>query len=338
MHLRPPGSCHLGQAPSVDLSAADRIVRFIVEILIYLRHPRLVFTFRQRVGYWPRSALPLRFHEKFLWRKLFDHDPRHVELTDKLRAKAYVQQYWPDIRVAALHWQGTDPDQIPAAILAGDCAIKARHGSGMNLFVRDGVVDRTQLQQKTRRWLRRRHGRRHYEWAYSQLQPGLLAEHLLLKDGALVSPDYKLYIVDGECIYAYVKFDQHLPTVHEAVLDRAGDSRRVMIDSGKMGEVVERPHHWDRIVATAEAMGAAFDCVRVDLHEIDGELWFSELTFYSGAGYCWIGAEDIISNFNLRWDLRRSWFLTTPQRGWRKIYARLLHAWLSPKVTQLPRK
>jgi hypothetical protein len=34
----------------------------------------------------------------------------------------------------------------------------------------------------------------------------------------------------------------------------------------------------------AETLGAAFDFIRVDLYDVDGEVWFSELTPYPGAG------------------------------------------------------
>ena len=34
----------------------------------------------------------------------------------------------------------------------------------------------------------------------------------------------------------------------------------------------------------ANPLGAAFDFIRVDLYDVDGEVWFSELTPYPGAG------------------------------------------------------
>lgn len=318
----------MSRAPQVRLPAADRTLRAIADALITLAHPRLAVTFRRRMGYWPRPALPERLHEKFLWRKLFDRDPRHVELSDKLLAKLHVRKRWPDIRVPAVYWQGADPAEVPEAILAGDCAIKANHGSGMNLFVRAGAVDRARLTVLARRWLRRVYGRRHREWAYRKIPARLFAEQLLVKDGALVSPDYKLYVTGGECVYGFVKFNRHDATVHEAVLDRDGRPHPVLTDSGMTGRAVDRPAHWDRLVEAAEAMGADLDCVRVDLYEIGGEVWFSEFTFYSQAGYCWIDDRELLSQLNRKWDISRSWFLSTPQTGIKGAYARLLRSWL----------
>jgi hypothetical protein len=92
---------------------------------------------------------------------------------------------------------------------------------------------------------------------------------------------------------------------------------------------VDRPAHWDRLVEAAETMGADFDCVRVDLYEIDGEIWFSEFTFYSQAGYFWIDDTELLSALNRRWDISRSWFLSTPQAGIKGAYARVLRSWLA---------
>jgi len=45
-------------------------------------------------------------NEKFLWRKLFDHDPRFVVLSDKLACKEWVTERAPELAVAKVHWLG----------------------------------------------------------------------------------------------------------------------------------------------------------------------------------------------------------------------------------------
>ena len=319
----------MSRSPEVRLSATDSVLRAVADMFIYIACPRQVLTFRQYLGYWPRPALPQRYHEKYLWRKLFDHDPRHVELSDKLAAKAHVARHWPEVRVPALFWEGDDPAQIPDAVLAGDCAIKANHGSGMNLFVRDGAVDRAELTAKARRWMRRTFGRRHGEWAYGRIAPRLFAEQLLIENGALVSPNYRFYVAGGRCFYVYALYPPDPGEELEAAFDRDGRPRAVLMDTGKMGTALERPADWQRMVETAERMGAEFDLVRVDLYAFAGAIWFSEFTFYSVAGYAWIDDAELIAALNRRWDIRRSWFLSTPQTGIAGLYARLLRSWLA---------
>ena len=81
------------------------------------------------------------------------------------------------------------------------------------------------------------------------------------------------------------------------------------------------------MVTAAEQLAAQFDYIRCDLYDVDGEIYFSELTVYplSGQGG---GNSDARHLRNLGWDLRKSWFLTEPQRGWRKAYSHALRVWL----------
>ncbi|MCU1607037.1 MAG: uncharacterized protein JWP46_3502 [Modestobacter sp.] len=44
------------------------------------------------------------------------------------------------------------------------------------------------------------------------------------------------------------------------------------------------PPPLEAMIAVAEALGREFDVIRVDLYDVDGEIWFSELTPCSGGG------------------------------------------------------
>ena len=175
----------------------------ILDILIYVRHPRLMVSFHKHLGYWPRPASPARYNEKYLWRKLFDHDPRFTECTDKLRAKALVRARYPDIRVPKTYWEGDDPQMIPVSILSGTCVVKANHGCGWNMLVVDGKVKQSELKQKASKWMRRRYGRRRAEWAYKNITPRLFVEEMVTAGQAPVNCEYKCYVAAGKFMYAW---------------------------------------------------------------------------------------------------------------------------------------
>jgi hypothetical protein len=68
------------------------------------------------------------------------------------------------------------------------------------------------------------------------------------------------------------------------------------------------------------------------LYELNGEIFFSEFTVYplSGRG----GSNRHLRDLrNAGWDIRRSWFLSTPQTGWKGIYAAALRRWLDTTAT-----
>ncbi|MCI5075735.1 ATP-grasp fold amidoligase family protein [Oricola sp.] len=293
-----------------------------LDAALYLRHPKLILSFRRRVGYWPRPSCPVSYHEKYLWRKLFDHDPRFPQWTDKLQAKRLVRERFPDLAVAETLWEGDDPQAIPDALLQGDCVVKAAHGSGWNIIVRGGDVDRAHVLRESRKWLRRRYyGRSRAQWGYKHVTPRLLVEALVMDGDKPVDRDYKLYVAAGEVMYAYLKIDRFGDNPREAMLDIDGRSRRILIDRANMSVDIPKPVHWEAIKAAASRLGAEFDFVRVDLYETAGTVWFSELTFYSQSGYDCIDWQEMDDHMARSWDLRRSWFLRSPQKGWRGAYA-----------------
>jgi hypothetical protein len=69
-----------------------------------------------------------------LWRKIVDHNQIFVDLSDKLAAKQIAKARCPELAVAQVLWTGTDPQSLPANLVAGDVAVKTNHGSG---FIQD---------------------------------------------------------------------------------------------------------------------------------------------------------------------------------------------------------
>ena len=135
------------RAPERELARAAcfALLFALFDIATYIRHPNLMRRYRRRMGRWPRPSLPRDYHERLLWRKIHDLDPRFPQWADKLAAKQLVAHTAPDLAVAETLWQGDDPDAIPDDVLAGDCVVKANHGCGWNVIVRDGQVDRAAL-------------------------------------------------------------------------------------------------------------------------------------------------------------------------------------------------
>lgn len=293
----------------------------IVDALLYVRHPRLMAAYFRKMGHWPRPSLPRNFNEKLLWRKLFDRDPRFPQLSDKLRSKAYVGELYPSVRTAKVLWEGTDPAKIPDHVLAGNCVAKANHGCGWHLLIRDGKVDRRELARKARKWMRRRYyGRRRMEWGYKDITPRLYVEEMIMDADKAVDREYKCYIAGGSCIFVYAK--QHRPgeaPLH-AVLGPDGVARVTRCSHRFDSELLDKPRNWDTITATAESMGREFDSVRCDLYEINGQIWFSEFTFYTEGGYDHIDWPEVYGRLGDKWDLRLSSFFSQPARGLMKLY------------------
>ena len=56
-------------------------------------------------------------------------------------------------------------------------------------------------------------------------------------------------------------------------------------DERRAEYAVPKPKNYDEMVEIARKLSADFPHVRVDLYNIDGKIYFGELTFYDGSGY-----------------------------------------------------
>jgi hypothetical protein len=309
------------------LHVSDRAVLALVRSWCVLRYPRVYLRTARRVGQLPDPATPSTDTDKFLWRKIFDHNPLFTLACDKLSAKEYALLTCPELKTAEVLWVGDDPDQIPAEVLSGSVVVKANHGSRWNLMVHDGDVDLVALRKTARSWVRRRYGRAFGEWGYINARHCLFVERMLLEDRHPIRQEYKFHVAGGRTAYVYASRRNDDGSEHKCYFERDG---RIVPPRGAGARAwaeMRRPAAFEQMVTIAERLAAPFDYMRCDLYELDGDIYFSELTAYplSGQG----GSNPYLRDLrNSGWDLRKSWFLTGPQRGWRRAYSIALRRWI----------
>ncbi len=299
-------------------------------------------------GLRPNAALPRTVEEKFLWRKIFDHDPRFVEITDKLAVKEFVAARAPGLDIAPVLWTGTDLADLPRDLIGDGAVLKANNGSGRNVLLTSPDFDLDTLRDKTRTWARI-YGAGLDEWAYGEIEPRIYLEKLI--PGA-AEPGYAelvLYCFGGRVLSCVQFLYSGYDTSETANLTRLlaggpGKDRRVIhtIDGppAAWGDDTASPAtHADftglePALHFARTLSRGFDMVRVDLHRSGGRYGFSEMTLYPYAGgikqneglddFSDAAFQDLRAQAAAMWDLRDTWFLTTPQPGWRGVYANWL--------------
>lgn len=298
----------------------------LINLYAYARHPRLVVQFRQMLGFWPNIALPADYHEKMLWKRVFDRDPLMTELSDKIEAKTYVTNHYPELPVAGVLWSGTDASEIPDSVLDGDVFVKANHGSGFNIRVTNQNVDRLNLERQANGWLHKAYGRKFGEWGYRDIDRRIFVEETMKRDGKIADYDFKFYISGGIVCCVFVLVDRFGPDRKVAALDRDGQSHPMETAMYGKGVPFSPPAHYKDMVRQAELMSKEFDAVRIDFIADDEQFYFGEYTFYPMGGFDWPQEREheLLQKLSQYWDLRKNWFMMTPRRGLFKLYARSL--------------
>lgn len=214
--------------------------------------------------------------------------------------------------------------------MTGSVVVKTNHGSGWNYHVHEGKHDRQVLNRTVNGWMDRRFGWHHAEWGYYGVEAKLFVEEMLLEpDGQPLANEYKTYLGgNGEIGMTFCRQLDNAGDRIDAVIDHTGCVRMGHSETNTLSEDAVVPEQYLDICRASRALSAPFDFVRCDLYVYEGRLYFSEFTLYSYGGYPTMSDQAVMQRLTDVWDLGASWFLTTPQTGWRRYYANCLHRML----------
>ena len=235
--------------------------------------------YRRAHGRWPARP-PRTFTEKVNWRVVHDRRPLIGQLGDKLAMKAYAEEVFPAVQVPRVLWTGTDVAALADAGLPERWVLKSNHGT-MRVHIGTGAPDVDELRRITAGWLDEPLFRDRGEWVYSQARRLLLVEEFIGSDGA-VPADHKFLVFGGRV--RLVQVDTGRFGAHRRRLYDPDWTPVTVAEAVAPGPVTPPPAALAAMTKVAEALGAAFDFVRVDLFDVDGEVWFGELTPYPGGG------------------------------------------------------
>jgi len=248
--------------------------------------PILAVRFHRVFGYWPNPIAPAGFNEKLFVRMAFDRRPLLTMLTGKVEAAAFVVA-----RLGHAHGQARQIgvasrlEEIAGLALPERYICKASHGSGMVRFVTpQAPIAPAALADMVGRWLAVEYGRYGLEWSYHGVQPAVVFEEVLDRDGR-VPDDIKFFCFDGRVVYVQCdsdRFEGHCQTL----FDRDWNRLDVRVkDYAPHGEPPVRPVLFEAMLETAERLAAGIDFVRVDLFDLGDRFCVGELTTVPQGGY-----------------------------------------------------
>lgn len=322
----------------------DWLVFALVELWVILRHPWLWGELQWgewwQGALWSRVAVPRHANEKYLWRRVFDHDPRFTVLSDKIACKEWLATLDVGVALPRTLWTGQDARDIPDALLAGDVFIKGAHGWNMNIRVTGSVPARSEWEARANGFLRRGHGRKSHEWGYFNAPRRLMVEEAV--GGARPVADIKVYVCGTypERLVMIYRGDATAGSFWHPQGDALDPATYEKGAEPLVGYNLIDPHPLPptarQALLAASVIGAHFDAMRVDFLTDGESLWLGELTVYNRGGKTSREgplAHDVMTR---RWDLRRTWFLNMPQRGWRGLYAAALRRALDRRARKWP--
>ena len=205
---------------------------------------------------------------------------------DKLAVRDYVTDTIGQQHLIPLLGSWERAEHIDWSALPDQFVIKANHGAGFNIIVNDKAqLDTAAVSAQLNEWLATDYSRVSRENHYRNIPPKLLAE-VLLDSGGESPADYRFRCFDGKCAIVSVNIDRHagVKRLRRLIVDTAWNQLPVELGYPPPATKIEKPAALDSMVSIAEALAAQFFWVRVDLYEVEGSIYFSELTFTPNGG------------------------------------------------------
>jgi hypothetical protein len=221
---------------------------------------------------------PQCFSEKLYKRMITwidGHDPIYTQLTDKYTVRDYVSHKIGKEYLIKLLWHGKYASDIPFDTLPSEYIVKPNHSSGQVILV-DGYPDRVEIMSRASAWLRANYYWGSGECQYFNIPPRILIEEYLKTRNRTRPLDYKFWCFDG--IPEVIHVDNY-----ERDINPFFDAQWKLLDLSYRADssrpAIKRPRNYEEMISLASQLSAGFDFVRVDLYNIDGKIYFGELTF-----------------------------------------------------------
>lgn len=231
---------------------------------------------------------PQRYTEKLQWYKLNYRNPVMKQCVDKYKVRTFVQEKGLGHILVKLYAKYGSVEEVDWDQLPEQFVIKTTNGGGgLNVVVCNDKskldYDKIKKDLACKKFLSRSGGR---EWAYYNLEPGIIVEELLIncKNPAAGVNDYKIFCYGGKPKYIIVDVDRYIGHKRN-FYDTNWNQLSVTSDCPASDREIEKPENFEEMLSVAEKLSEGFPYVRVDLYNVDGKIYFGELTFYPWSGY-----------------------------------------------------
>lgn len=175
---------------------------------------------------------------------------------------------------------------IDFAKLPNKFALKCTHASGFNLICHDkSKLDIEQAKAKFDKWLSTNYGKMNVEPHYSKIKPRIIVEELLEEAGQIAPIEYKIHVFNGQARNLYVVRGRGKDIRYDELYIDFSPFDGSQFNGWKKSDTPPvKPDNWDEVIWFAEKASEPFPFVRFDVYDIDGKIYFSEMTFTPAKG------------------------------------------------------
>lgn len=232
---------------------------------------------------------PITFNQKIQFRKLYENNPLYSICADKYRVREYVkekigEEYLIPVYLVTDKLTEEQWDKLPNSFVA-----KANHNSGPVQIVKDkNRANKKEIIKELNNQLKLDYGILSMEKYYSDIPRKIIVEKFLKDNEREMLQDIKIHCFnDGKkrrYFFDLCSRESVDGKVKSTIYDENWNNLKITNADLDENEY-EKPKNFEEILEVSQKLSKDFDCVRVDLYNINEKIYFGELTFCDDSGF-----------------------------------------------------
>lgn len=228
-----------------------------------------------------------RYTEKLQYLRLYVYPKNDLvsKCAGRVGVREYVKEQGFDELLIKTYGVFDRFEDIDFSKLPNQFVLKCSHGCAMNYICYDkSQINYEELKKKFNKWLKTNYGKKTLELHYSKIKPQIIIEELMLENGKLPT-EYKIHVFNGKARNLYVVTSRGVDIrYNNYYIDWTPFDGSQFNGWKKTDYPLKKPSNFDKMVEVAEKLASKFPFVRVDLYNINGKIYFSEMTFTPAKG------------------------------------------------------
>ncbi len=244
--------------------------------------------FRYRMGEELDLINPESFNQKIQWLKLYDRNPKYTKLVDKYEVKFIVDRIlgtgytFPTIGVWS-HFSDIDFNELP-----NEFVLKCTHDSGGVVICKNKInFDKSAAKKKLEGSLKNNYYTISREWPYKNVKHRIIAEKYMVDESGYELKDYKFFCFNGIAKVMFIASDRQ-NTNEETKFDFFDmEFNHLPFTNGhpNSNKIIIKPKSFEKMKKLAEILSEGIPQVRIDFYDINGNIYFGEMTFSHWSGF-----------------------------------------------------
>ena len=268
----------------------EKVMTFLKKSLRFLPDKTYIkLYYRLRVGRPLNTENPTTLNEKLQWLKFNYRFPLQSIVSDKLLVRDYVAEkigaeYLIPLLGSWENYDDVDFDKLPERFV-----LKCNHDSGGLVVCTDkSKLNHKEAKRKLEKSLKSNFFYIGREYQYRNIKPRIICEQFI-SDNGKVPMDYKIYCFNGKPDVILVRRDRFSNNSHRAsylYFDQDWKFQPLNKEDENLVDVdILKPKNLDKMIEIARELSKDFFFARIDLYNIDGQIYFGEITLSPNSGF-----------------------------------------------------